>query len=202
MGCDGVVTGVAVVWQAHGRRFDPSPRSHEPASPSLRPFITEALDARLSREWGPPSRCSLRPQSQPAAQLRPEKLQRSARKRSHSTNTRTVPTPRTATFLTHRLTIASENSRQPRVRGGEKSVTSAAHAAAITTTSARSMNRRPVIPVAPGVHRGGLPGDEEIPQAAGYDGARKSPAAWPRRYRKRQDAEEVVSAATAPGPSR
>jgi hypothetical protein len=35
------------------------------------------------------------------------KLQRSARKRSHSTNTRTVPTPRTATFRTHRLTIAS-----------------------------------------------------------------------------------------------
>src|SRR4030095_15666998 len=52
---------------------------------------------------GAPSRGSCRPQSQPAAQLRPEKLQRSARKRSHSTNTRTVPTPRTATFLTHRL---------------------------------------------------------------------------------------------------
>src|SRR5207244_4577379 len=83
--------------------------------------------------------------SQPAAQLRPNKLQRSARKRSHSANTRTVPTPRTATF-THRLTIASENSRQPRVSGGEKSVTRAAHAAAITTTSARSRNRRLVIP--------------------------------------------------------
>ena len=32
---------------------------------------------------------------------------RSARKRSHSRNTRTVPTPRTVTFLTHRLTISS-----------------------------------------------------------------------------------------------
>jgi hypothetical protein len=49
----------------------------------------------------------------------------------------------------------------------EKSVTRAAHAAAITTTSARSMNRRPVIPVAPGVHLGGLPGDvEAIPLGA------------------------------------
>ena len=54
--------------------------------------------------------------------------------------------------------IASENSRQPRVRGGEKSVTSAAHVAAITTTRARRRNRRLVIPVAPGVHLGGLPG--------------------------------------------
>src|SRR5262249_40391463 len=63
------------------------------------------------------------------------------------------------------LTIASENSRQPRVRGGEKRVTRAAHAAAITTTSARSMKRRPDIPVAPGVHLGGLPGDvEAIPR--------------------------------------
>src|SRR5207237_7280939 len=106
----------------------------------------------------PPSRCSLRPRSQAAAQLRPEKRQRSARKRSHSANTRTVPTPRTAAFLTHRLTIASENSRQPRVSGGEKSVTRAAHAAAITTTSARSKNRRLVIPVAPGLHLGGLDG--------------------------------------------
>src|SRR5439155_11760389 len=94
--------------------------------------------------------------SQPAAQLRPNKLQRSARKRSHSANTRTVPTPRTATFLTHRLTIASENSRQPRVSGGEKSVTRAAHAAAITTTSARSRNRRLAIVVAPCLHLGGL----------------------------------------------
>src|SRR5207244_10677285 len=93
---------------------------------------------------------------QPAAQLRPNKLQRSARKRSQSASARTVPTPRTATFLTHRLTIASENSRQPRVSGGEKSVTRAAHAAAITTTSARSRNRRLAIVVAPCLHLGGL----------------------------------------------
>ena len=31
---------------------------------------------------------------------------RSARERSHSTNTKTVPTPRTATFLTHRVSTA------------------------------------------------------------------------------------------------
>src|SRR5262245_53772972 len=182
--------------------------SHPVSHPEDDSGLCHGQRGNLDLAWtrcprGPPCRCSLRPQSQPAAQLRPEKLQRSARERSDSTKTRTLPMPMTATFLTHQLTNAPENSRQQRVRGGEKSVTRADHAAAITTTSARSMNRRPVIPVAPRVHRGGLPSDvEEIPQAAGYDGARESPAAWPRRYRKRQDAEEVVSAATAPGPSR
>src|SRR5262245_65248036 len=137
--------------------------SHPVSHPEDDSGLCHGQRGNLDLAWtrcprGPPSRCSLRPQSQPAAQLRPEKLQRSARERSHSTNTRTVPTPRTATFLTHRLPIASENSRQPRVRGGEKSVTSAAHVAAITTTRARRRNRRLVIPVAPGVHLGGLPG--------------------------------------------
>src|SRR5881296_3230708 len=126
-----------------------SRRFKTPATRSTRrrwPGRAAALTPRHStyrRSTGHSRRCA-DGGSQPAAQLRPNKLQRSARKRSHSANTRTVPTPRTATFLTHRLTIASENSRQPRVSGSEK-----------------SRNRRLAIVVAPCLHLGGLSGDAE-----------------------------------------
>jgi hypothetical protein len=138
------------------------------------PPVRRGGGPRLPPRWRAARR---RARDHPVAPLRPEKLQPKRARRSHSTNTRTAPTPRTATFLTHRVSIASQNSRQPRVRGGEKSVTRAAsQVAALTTTRARSMTRRLVIPVTSGVHLCRRPGGmEAIPRRRGRLTAYRNP---------------------------